>query len=153
MSLASTDVELDRLVALLADGIKRADEQMPVALSKRSGAAYQAGIGPHTESATIDLALAATGKVPTWLVEKEQPLDFLLHDQGAQSIIEAAYRYARHEPGADVVLFGTGNPAHVASNIIAILKPPLPEAIFPLRISKQLTVDPTKSIVRASIFE
>jgi aryl-alcohol dehydrogenase-like predicted oxidoreductase len=72
-------------------------------------------------------ALAAAGEVPAWLAEKEQPLDFLLHEGGAQSVIEAAYRYARYEPGANVVLFGTGNPAHVKSNINAILQPPLPE--------------------------
>lgn len=71
--------------------------------------------------------LAAEGKVPKWLAEKKQPLDFLLHDQGARSIIEAAYRYARHEPGAHVVLFGTGNPDHLEPNINAILQPPLPE--------------------------
>ena len=70
-------------------------------------------------------ALAAAGKLPAWLAAKAQPLDFLLHDSGAQSIIEAAYRYARHEPGTNVVLFGSGNPAHVASNIGAILKPSL----------------------------
>lgn len=73
--------------------------------------------------------LAAAGKVPKWLAEKKQPLDFLLHDNGgAKSIIEAAYRYARHEPGANVVLFGTGNPDHVEPNINAILGPPLPAA-------------------------
>ena len=71
-------------------------------------------------------ALAADGKVPAWLADKAQPLDFLLHDGGANDIVEAAYRYARHEPGANVVLFGTGNPAHVESNINALLKPPLP---------------------------
>ncbi|MGE0558978.1 MAG: aldo/keto reductase [Burkholderiales bacterium] len=72
--------------------------------------------------------LVAENRLPKWLADKKQPLDFLLHDGGAQSIIEAAYRYARHEPGADVVLFGTGNPDHVASNVNAILRPPLPEA-------------------------
>lgn len=72
--------------------------------------------------------LAAAGKVPKWLAEKKNPLDFLLHDQGARDIIEAAYRYARHEPGANVVLFGTGNPDHLAPNINAILRPPLPTA-------------------------
>ena len=73
--------------------------------------------------------LAAAGKVPKWLAEKKQPLDFLLHDQGgAKSVIEAAYRYARHEPGANVVLFGTGNPDHLEPNIRAILQPPLPAA-------------------------
>ncbi len=71
-------------------------------------------------------ALADAGKLPAWLADKAQPLDFLLHERGARDVIEAAYRYARHEPGADVVLFGTGNPAHVAPNIDAILKPPLP---------------------------
>ncbi len=70
--------------------------------------------------------LADSGKLPASLADKRQPLDFLLYDGGARDIIEAAYRYARHEPGADVVLFGTGNPAHVAPNIDAILKPPLP---------------------------
>ena len=74
-------------------------------------------------------ALAAAGKLPKWLADKKQPLDFLLHDRGgANSIIEAAYRYARHEPGADVVLFGTGNPNHIEPNVHAILQPPLPTA-------------------------
>lgn len=73
--------------------------------------------------------LAAAGKVAKWLSEKKSPLDFLLHEHGgAKNIIEAAYRYARHEPGANVVLFGTGNPDHLAPNINAILQPPLPAA-------------------------
>ncbi len=73
--------------------------------------------------------LAEAGKLPAWLADQEQPLGFLLnerHEGGARSVIEAAYRYARHEPGTDVVLFGTGNPDHVAPNIAAILQPPLP---------------------------
>lgn len=72
-------------------------------------------------------ALAAEGKVPASLADTSPPLDFLLQDGGAKDIIEAAYRYARHEPGANVVLFGTGNPAHVELNINALLKPPLPQ--------------------------
>jgi aryl-alcohol dehydrogenase-like predicted oxidoreductase len=71
-------------------------------------------------------ALVASGKLPAWLADRPQPLDFLLQNDGAKDIIEAAYRYSRHEPGADVVLFGTGNPAHVENNINAILQPPLP---------------------------
>ena len=70
--------------------------------------------------------LAADGRVPDWLGEREQPLDFLIHEGGATSVIDAAYRYARHEPGADVVLFGTGDALHLESNIASILKPPLP---------------------------
>jgi aryl-alcohol dehydrogenase-like predicted oxidoreductase len=70
--------------------------------------------------------LAAEGRVPAWLAEREQPLDFLIHKGGADSVIDAAYRYGRHEPGADVVLFGTGSVEHMKSNIGSILKPPLP---------------------------
>jgi aryl-alcohol dehydrogenase-like predicted oxidoreductase len=71
--------------------------------------------------------LAAEGRVPAWLAEREQPLDFLIHAD-TTSVIDAAYRYVRHEPGADVVLFGTGDVAHLKSNVGSILKPPLPAA-------------------------
>lgn len=54
------------------------------------------------------------------------PLDFLVHETGASSLVDAAYRYARHEPGNDVVLFGTGNSDHLRANINALLQPPLP---------------------------
>lgn len=73
-------------------------------------------------------ALAAAGKVPAWLGETDDPLGFLVHPDGASSVIDAAYRYVRHEPGVDVVLFGTGDAAHLRSNLQSILKPPLPEA-------------------------
>ena len=71
--------------------------------------------------------LAAAGEVPE-SVAVERPLDFLIHDGGASSLTDAAYRYVRHEPGADVVLFGTGDPDHLRTNIASILKPALPEA-------------------------
>lgn len=71
--------------------------------------------------------LACEGRVAEWLGDQEAPLDFLLEEGGADSVIDAAYRFARHEPGADVVLFGTGDAAHLDANIQSILKPPLPE--------------------------
>ena len=73
-------------------------------------------------------ALVADGKLPAALAQTDDPLGFLLHDGGASSLTDAAYRYARHEPGVDVVLFGTGDPRHLRSNIESILKPPLPAA-------------------------
>jgi aryl-alcohol dehydrogenase-like predicted oxidoreductase len=73
-------------------------------------------------------ALTASGQVPAWLGETANPLGFLIHSDGASSLTDAAYRYARHEPGADVVLFGTGDIEHLRSNIASILKPPLPAA-------------------------
>ncbi|MGE3065239.1 MAG: aldo/keto reductase [Hyphomicrobiaceae bacterium] len=72
--------------------------------------------------------LAAAGRVPGELAEADRPLSFLLHAGGAASLTEAAYRYARHEPGIDVVLFGTGSVAHLKQNVADILKPPLPPA-------------------------
>jgi aryl-alcohol dehydrogenase-like predicted oxidoreductase len=72
--------------------------------------------------------LAAKGLVEKWLGETDDPLGFLVHEGGAGSMIEAAYRFARHEPGVDVVLFGTGDAAHLRSNVASLLKPPLPEA-------------------------
>ncbi len=72
--------------------------------------------------------LADSGQVPAALSGKAAPLDFLVHEAGARSVIDAAYRYVRHEPGVDVVLFGTGSAAHVVSNVASLLRPPLPDA-------------------------
>lgn len=72
--------------------------------------------------------LAAKGLVDPSLRASDNPLGFLVHDGGASDLVDAAYRYARHEPGVDVVLFGTGNAAHLRSNVGSLLKPPLPEA-------------------------
>jgi aryl-alcohol dehydrogenase-like predicted oxidoreductase len=73
-------------------------------------------------------ALAAQGLVEKWLGESDDPLGFLVHDGGAANMIEAAYRFARHEPGVDIVLFGTGDAEHLRTNIASLLKPPLPQS-------------------------
>ena len=73
-------------------------------------------------------ALADKGLVEKWLGESRDPLGFLVHEGGASNVIEAAYRFARHEPGVDVVLFGTGDAAHLKTNVASLLKPPLPDA-------------------------
>ena len=72
--------------------------------------------------------LAKRGLVEKWLGETADPLGFLVHEGGAANIIEAAYRFARHEPGVDVTLFGTGDAGHLRTNVESLLKPPLPEA-------------------------
>jgi len=78
--------------------------------------------------ATALRELTASGRLPRWLAYAPNPLGFLLHEGGASSIAEAAYRFARHEPGVDVVLFGTGQPDHLRANIASLLAPPLPLA-------------------------
>lgn len=78
--------------------------------------------------ATAMRDLVAAGLVPAELGQSDTPLGFLVHPDGASSLTDAAYRYVRHEPGVDVVLFGTGDAGHLRTNIQSILKPPLPEA-------------------------
>jgi aryl-alcohol dehydrogenase-like predicted oxidoreductase len=85
-----------------------------------SNAAYRRDIAARlVEQGQLDAASLVDG----------DPLGFLLADGGVESITDAAYRYARHERGVDVVLFGTGNKAHVADNVASILRPPLPTPI------------------------
>jgi aryl-alcohol dehydrogenase-like predicted oxidoreductase len=72
--------------------------------------------------------LVAAGALPATFADDPDPLGFLVGPGGAESLVDAAYRYVRHEPGCDVVLFGTGDPAHLAANVASILRPPLPSA-------------------------
>jgi aryl-alcohol dehydrogenase-like predicted oxidoreductase len=72
--------------------------------------------------------LAAKGPVEPWLAETDDPLGFLMHEGGAATLTEAAYRFARHDSGADVILFGTGSVDHLRANVAALEKPALPAA-------------------------
>lgn len=72
--------------------------------------------------------LVAAGRLPACLAEAVDPLGFLVHAGGARNLIDAAYRYVRHEPGVDVTLFGTGSAEHADANIASLLRPPLPAA-------------------------
>ena len=66
--------------------------------------------------------------MPRELAQNPDPLGFLVHPGGASSVVDAAYRFVRHESGVDVVLFGTGDVGHLRTNIGSLLKPPLPQA-------------------------
>lgn len=80
---------------------------------------------PQMLSDEISRRIAA-GELDASEVDVNDPVGFLVHEAGASNVIEAAYRYCRHEAGADVVLFGTGNAQHVKSNIEALNLPALP---------------------------
>jgi L-galactose dehydrogenase len=73
--------------------------------------------------------LVAQGQLDASILAEGDPLGFLVSEGAAESITDAAYRYARHEQGADVILFGTGDKAHVAANVDSILRPPLPAPV------------------------
>lgn len=73
--------------------------------------------------------LVEHGQLDASILAHGDPLEFMVAGGGAASITDAAYRYARHEQGADVILFGTGNKAHVKDNVASILRPALPPPI------------------------
>jgi aryl-alcohol dehydrogenase-like predicted oxidoreductase len=86
-----------------------------------SKAAYRRDIfAKLVEQAHLDASILSDG----------DPLGFVVAEGAAESITDAAYRYARHEQGADVILFGTGNKAHVKDNVDSILRPPLAPPII-----------------------
>ncbi|MBV9418846.1 MAG: aldo/keto reductase [Alphaproteobacteria bacterium] len=58
--------------------------------------------------------------------DARDPLGFLR--DGTDGIVDAAYRFCRHEPGIDIVLFGTGKVQHLKENIASINRGPLPPA-------------------------
>ena len=74
--------------------------------------------------------LVEQGALEASILANGDPLGFLVTEGGAKSITDAAYRYARHEHGADVILFGTGNKAHVRANVESILRPALPAPVI-----------------------
>lgn len=73
--------------------------------------------------------LVDAGQVDPAEFDATDPLGFVLAESDATSIVDAAYRFCRYEPGVHVVLSGTGNPAHLQANIDSLCKPPLPEGV------------------------
>jgi aryl-alcohol dehydrogenase-like predicted oxidoreductase len=71
--------------------------------------------------------LMARGEVDPGAVDADDPLGFL---GDGHAVVESAYRFCRHEPGANVVLTGTGDPEHLKANVAAIQQPPLPPEVL-----------------------
>lgn len=64
--------------------------------------------------------LIAGGLVDAARINLDDPLGFLVSEGGAQSVIDGAYRFCRHQPGAHVILTGTGSVDHLRENIRSI---------------------------------
>lgn len=73
--------------------------------------------------------LIERSEVDASLVDPENPLGFLANYPDVASVVQAAYRFCRHEPGVSCVLTGTGSQEHLASNVDAIMAAPLPVAL------------------------
>jgi aryl-alcohol dehydrogenase-like predicted oxidoreductase len=143
--MAATDFEHETLVRAIPDGLwdvvmvafhmmnqNTRDTVFPLTLEHRVGTLLMFAVrnifARRERVAEAMKGLAAQGKVPVSFADDPDPLGFLIHPDGAISLTDAAYRYARHEPGVDVVLFGTGDQAHLRENIASILRPPLPRS-------------------------
>jgi L-galactose dehydrogenase len=72
--------------------------------------------------------LIARGQLDPADLDLDDPLGFLVHEGGAVSLPDAAYRFCRYEPGTHVILSGTGSLAHLEANLASFERPPLPEA-------------------------
>ncbi len=76
---------------------------------------------------TLLTELADAGAIDRELANADNPLGFLTDPGVAHSIMDAAYRFCRHEPGTDVILTGTGSVDHLRENIASIEEARLPE--------------------------
>lgn len=71
--------------------------------------------------------LIEDGQLDADEIDRSDPFGFLIHDGGAVSVVDAAYRFCREEPGIHVVLSGTSNPDHLRVNLESFSRPPLPQ--------------------------
>lgn len=60
---------LDRFTSVLADAIRAVDAASPIAVNKRSGAAFTGGIGPHSEEETFMMVIVKAKQLdPSWFL-------------------------------------------------------------------------------------
>ena len=72
--------------------------------------------------------LVENGQIDPAEFNMDDPLGFLVHEGGAVSVPDAAYRFCHFEQGPDVILSGTGNIEHLRDNLKSFERGPLPEA-------------------------
>lgn len=73
--------------------------------------------------------LVEAGQLDPSEIDLANPLGFVLAESDATSLVDAAYRFCRYEPGVHVVLSGTGDLAHLQANIASLCRPPLPDGV------------------------
>ena len=83
---------------------------------------------PESLKANLDV-IAARGQGGPGFTPSIDILDFITA-YGAESVINAAYRFCRHTPGIGVTLTGTSSAEHLEENLRAIQMPPLPDSIL-----------------------
>ncbi len=89
--------------------------------------AVRRALSQPEELRNVVAGLVERGVIARDAVDPDDALGFLVREGGARSVVEAAYRFCSHEPGAHVVLTGTGKIAHLEENMAALEAGPLPE--------------------------
>lgn len=92
--------------------------------------AVRRALNSRENAAEAVAELVERGEIDPGTVDRANPLGFLGETPGIGSQVEAAYRFCRHEPGAHVVLTGTGKREHLEKNVAAILAPKLPDDVL-----------------------
>ncbi len=69
--------------------------------------------------------LVEEGKLEESAFEGQDPVNYVFGSDDPKVMTEMSYRYAAYEPGADILLSGTGNVDHLKTNIEYVLKGPL----------------------------
>ena len=87
--------------------------------------------------------LAGRGVVSDDVASAEEPLGWLIESGEAETLVEAAYRYAAYTEGVSTVMTGTIDPVHLEQNVESVLEGPLSaEAIDRLRAEFGSVTDP-----------
>ena len=107
------------------------DRVLPGAMEKNIGIlvmfAVRLALSRPERLAEVIEELVEKKQVDPANIHQDGPLGFLVHEGGAVSLMDAAYRFCRYEPGTHVILSGTGNPGHLSANIESFSRPPLPQ--------------------------
>lgn len=91
--------------------------------------AVRRGLNSAAHAAEAVAELVAQGEVDEGALDPADPFGFIARHPDIGGQLEMAYRFCRHEPGAQVVLTGTGSVAHLDENLAAIQAPPLPPEV------------------------
>ncbi|HTJ56479.1 MAG TPA: aldo/keto reductase [Devosiaceae bacterium] len=92
--------------------------------------AVRGGLANESRARPLIDDLIGRGEIDRTSIDPTDPFGFLVEDGRKIPLAEAAYRFCRHASGIDVVLTGTGNPAHLEENLRSLELPPLPEAVI-----------------------
>ncbi|MFW5689860.1 MAG: aldo/keto reductase [Spirochaetota bacterium] len=96
--------------------------------------AVRLALSRHERLVEVVAELLARGEVDRGVLEQcggtpEDPLGWVVGETDASTLVEAAYRFVRHEDGIHVTLSGSGNVDHMVENIRSVQRPPLDPAV------------------------